>query len=105
MSPRRSRKRRAKPEAKRRPEVRRPEVISRKVRRLFFYTIPEAGRMVRLKRSQSYRAVELGQMPAERHGKFLLVPKEPWDREAKRLMQGQAENRPEAEQLDQQSVA
>jgi hypothetical protein len=101
MSPRRSRKRRA----KRRPEVRRPEVISRAVRKRFFYTIPEAGRMVRLKRSQSYRAVELGQMPAERHGKFLLVPKEPWDAKAKRLMQGRAENRPEAEQLDQPSVA
>jgi hypothetical protein len=66
----------------------RSEVISRTVRRRFYYSIEDAGALVGLGRSQSYRAAELGQIPTERAGKFLLVPKKPWDREVKRLMRG-----------------
>ena len=69
----------------------RVESISRKVRRRFYYSVPEAGRKIGLKRSQSYRKAELGQIPAERDGKFLLVPREPWDREVKRLLRGSAQ--------------
>ena len=68
----------------------RVESISRKVRRRFFYSVPQAGRKVGLKRSQSYRKAELGQIPTERVGKFLLVPRKPWDREVKRLLRGNA---------------
>jgi hypothetical protein len=66
----------------------RVENISRKIRRRFYYSVPEAGRKIGLGRSQSYRAAELGQIPAERDGKFLLVPRRPWDREVKRLLRG-----------------
>jgi hypothetical protein len=66
----------------------RVETISRKVRRRFYYSVPEAGRKIGLGRSQSYRAAELGQIPAERDGKFLLVPRKPWNREVKRLLRG-----------------
>jgi hypothetical protein len=66
----------------------RAETISRKIRRRFYYSVPHAGRMIGLGRSQSYRAVELGRIPAERDGKFLLVPRKPWDREVKRLLRG-----------------
>jgi hypothetical protein len=69
----------------------RVESISRKVRRRFFYSVPEAGRKIGLRRSQSYRAAELGQIPTEREGKFLLVPRKPWDREVKRLLRGDAQ--------------
>ena len=68
----------------------RVESISRKVRQRFYYSVPEAGRKIGLGRSQSYRAAELGQIPAERDGKFLLVPRKPWDREVKRLLRGDA---------------
>jgi hypothetical protein len=66
----------------------RPEVISRAIRKKFFYKVEAAGMRVGLSRAQSYRAVELGQIPAERHGKFLLVPRRRWDAEVKRLMRG-----------------
>jgi hypothetical protein len=69
----------------------RVESISRKVRRRFYYSVPQAGRKIGLGRSQSYRAAELGQIPAERDGKFLLVPRKPWDREVKRLLRGDAQ--------------
>jgi hypothetical protein len=68
----------------------RVEAISRKVRQRFYYSVPDAGRKIGLKRSQSYLAAEQGQIPTERDGKFLLVPRKPWDREVKRLLRGQA---------------
>ena len=64
----------------------RSEVISRTVRNRFYYTVPAAGAQVGLGRSQSYRASELGQIPTERVGKFLLVPRKPWDQEVRRLL-------------------
>jgi hypothetical protein len=69
-----------------RMRARRPEIISREVRKRFYYSIPEAGRLVGLGRTQSYRAADLGQIPTEKHGKFLLVPRGVWDREVRRLL-------------------
>jgi hypothetical protein len=66
----------------------RAETISRKVRQRFFYKVEEAGALIGLGRSQSYRAAELGQIPIERAGKLLLVPRQAWDRKVKRLMGG-----------------
>ena len=71
----------------------RPEAISRVVRWRFYYSVPQAGAMVGLTRSMSYLAVEQGQIPAERLGKFLLVPRKPWDREVRRLLRGRAKAR------------
>jgi hypothetical protein len=68
----------------------RVESISRKVRRRFYYSVPEAGRKVGLARSQSYLAAAAGQIPTERDGKFLLVPRKPWDREVRRLLRRNA---------------
>jgi hypothetical protein len=68
----------------------RTESISREVRRRFYYTVPDAGRKVGLKRSQSYLAAEQGQIPTLRDGKFLLVPRKIWDREVKRLLRRRA---------------
>ncbi len=66
----------------------RTETISRKVRERFYYSVEQAGALVGLGRSASYRAAELGQMPIERAGKFLLVPRQAWDRKVKHLLRG-----------------
>lgn len=66
----------------------RAEVISRAIRDKFFYTVEAAGSRIGLSRAQAYRAVALKQIPAERHGKFLLVPRKRWDAEVKRLLRG-----------------
>jgi hypothetical protein len=71
------------------------EVLSSVLRRRFYYTVPDAGRRIGLGRTQSYRAAERGDIPAQREGKFLLVPKEIWDRAVKRLL-GTAKPRPRA---------
>jgi hypothetical protein len=64
------------------------ESISRYVRRGAYYTVPEAGAKVWLKRTQSYEAAKAGAIPTEQKGKFLLVPKQLWDRRVKRLQRG-----------------
>jgi hypothetical protein len=66
-------------------------MISEKIRKKFFYTVPAAGKRVGLKRTQSYRAAELGQIPTKRDGKYLLVPRKPWDRQVKQILRGQFE--------------
>ena len=60
--------------------------LSRKVRDKFYYSIPAAGAQVGLKRTQSYEAAEEGVIPTERYGKLLLVPKQHWDKQVKRLL-------------------
>jgi hypothetical protein len=72
------------------------ESISRKVRQRFYYSIPVAGRMIGLGRSQSYRAAEQGQIPTKRKGKFLLVPRKSWDRTVRRLLGGATQTAREA---------
>jgi len=44
--------------------------------------------LVGMGRSQSYRAAAAGLMPVERSGKFMLVPRQRWDRKVKRLLTG-----------------
>jgi hypothetical protein len=68
----------------------RPETLGRKVRERFFYSIADAGKLVGLKRTQSYRAARLGQIPTEREGKLLLVPRQLWNRKVKRLLGAKA---------------
>lgn len=66
--------------------MRRLDSISRKVRQRFYYSVPVAGAKIELSRSQSYQAAEDGLIPTVRRGKFLLVPRKPWDRTVKRLL-------------------
>ena len=66
--------------------MRKLESISRRVRERFFYSVPVAGAQIELGRSESYRAAEDGLIPTVRKGKFLLVPRKPWDRTVKRLL-------------------
>jgi hypothetical protein len=61
------------------------ETMSRKIRHRSYYSVPDAGRKVGMGRSQSYRAAAAGLMPLERAGKFLLVPRQRWDRKVKQL--------------------
>jgi hypothetical protein len=70
-------------------QLSRLQAISRKVRGRFYYSVPDAGSQIGLKRTQSYDAAELGLIPTERHGeKLLRVPKRPWDKRVRRLLQG-----------------
>jgi hypothetical protein len=64
----------------------RVESLSRHVRRARYYLVPEAGAKVKLGRSQSYEAARAGAIPTEQHGKFLLVPRQLWDRRVKQLL-------------------
>jgi hypothetical protein len=64
----------------------RPEVRSAMLRKRNFYSVPDAGRMIDLGRTQSYEAAREGAIPAQRQGKFLLVPKGAWDRKVKRWL-------------------
>ncbi|MGY2982661.1 hypothetical protein [Bradyrhizobium sp. USDA 4508] len=62
---------------------------ARSIRDELGYTVEEAGRMIGLGRSASYRAAELGLIPAHRLGiKLLIVPKKPWDAVVRRLRRG-----------------
>src|SRR5262245_30244790 len=71
----------------------RTTTISRKVRSRFYYTVPVAGAKVGLGRSQSYREAGLGNIPIERKGKLLLVPRREWDRQVKGLLRGRIRGR------------
>jgi len=70
------------------PKMRTEVLISRKVRRRYYYSVPDAGAKVGLGRSESYEAVKAGRIPFERAGRLLLVPRAVWDRRVKRLLQG-----------------
>jgi hypothetical protein len=63
--------------------------LSPKMRKAAYYTVEAAGRMepIGWSRTESYRAVERGDIPAKRHGKFLLVPRGIWDAKLQRLRQ------------------
>jgi hypothetical protein len=64
----------------------RSAITSATLRHLHYYTVPTAGGMVGMGRTQSYDAARAGQIPTERDGKFLLVPRRPWDRQVRRLL-------------------
>jgi hypothetical protein len=61
--------------AKARPSKRR----KRNRRGPFAYTVPQAGAMIGLSRNGSYLAAATGDIPTERAGRLLYVPKAVWD--------------------------
>lgn len=62
--------------------------LPRNLRRRFFYTIPVAGAQVGYSRAESYRAAQRGDIPVEKDGWLSLVPRQKWDRIAKRMLRG-----------------
>lgn len=60
-----------------------------KLRHKFYYTVEQAGRMDPLfwSKTESHRGVRRGDIPAERDGRFWIVPKQPWDTKLKKLRQ------------------
>jgi hypothetical protein len=62
--------------------------LSRRLRKRHYYKVPEAGAQVFLSKASSYRAAERGDIPTERDGKFLLVPRKRWDRLRKQILRG-----------------
>jgi hypothetical protein len=63
--------------------------LSPKMRARMFYTVEKAGAMEPLgwSRTESYRGVARGDIPTERDGRFLLVPRGLWDAKLRRLRQ------------------
>jgi excisionase family DNA binding protein len=47
--------------------------------------VEEAGAQLGLSRAGSYRAVQRGDIPTERDGRFLRVPRKRWNRIRKRI--------------------
>jgi hypothetical protein len=62
--------------------------LSRKFRKRHYYTVPEAGAQVAFSRAESYRAAERGDIPIEKDGRLLLVPRKRWDRIRKQILRG-----------------
>jgi hypothetical protein len=58
-----------------------------KMRRRAYYTVEKAGAMEPLgwSRTESYRGVARGDIPVEKDGRFLLVPRGIWDAKIKQL--------------------
>jgi len=56
------------------------------LRRRLFYSVPAAGRKLGWGRSESYRAVERGDIPVKKCGKLILVPRGQWDAIVKHLL-------------------
>jgi hypothetical protein len=69
---------------------RRHMLLSPAVRKRLFYSVPAAGQKLGWGRSESYRAVERGDIPVEKFGpKLLLVPREQWDAIVRHLLKGE----------------
>jgi hypothetical protein len=62
-----------------------PMRLSRKLRARLYYSVEVAGAQVLWSRSEAYRAVERGDIPVERDGKFYRVPRAKWDPIVRRL--------------------
>jgi len=62
--------------------------LSRKLRRKYFYTVEQAGKQVFYSRPEAYRAVWRNEIPVERDGRLLLVPRAKWDRIRKQILNG-----------------
>jgi hypothetical protein len=62
--------------------------LSPKFRRRFFYSVEDAGARIGWSRSEAYRAVKRGDIPAEKMegSNVLVVPKKDWDRRVKKLL-------------------
>jgi hypothetical protein len=59
--------------------------IGRKFRLLDYYKVEEAGAQIGLSRAGAYRAASNGDIPTVRQGRFLYVPRRPWDRKRRRM--------------------
>jgi hypothetical protein len=62
--------------------------LSRKLRKRYYYSVPRAGAQVGYSRAESYRAAERGDIPTEKEGRLLLVPRKRWDLIRKRILGG-----------------
>jgi hypothetical protein len=63
-------------------------VISPRVRKGLYYSVPHAGAQVGWGRSQAYAAAATGAIPVKREGKLLLVPRKIWDRRVRQMLRG-----------------
>jgi hypothetical protein len=52
----------------------------RRFSRLDSYAVDEAGAQIGLSRAGSYRAAQRGDLPTEKDGRFLRVPRRRWNR-------------------------
>ncbi|WP_141686844.1 hypothetical protein [Bradyrhizobium sp. LMTR 3] len=59
--------------------------LPQELRERHYYSVDIAGAQIGWSRAGSYRAAERGDIPVERDGRFLLVPKRKWDRIVKRI--------------------
>lgn len=55
-----------------------------------YYTVDAAGAQIGWSRASSFRRAHAGDIPIERDGRFLLVPKRKWDRIVRRIKRGGA---------------
>ncbi|MGV7215038.1 hypothetical protein [Bradyrhizobium sp. UFLA05-112] len=62
--------------------------LSRKLRKLHYYSVPAAGALIGWSRSESYRAAERNDIPTEEDGSFLWVPKRMWDQRVAQFLRG-----------------
>jgi excisionase family DNA binding protein len=62
--------------------------LSRKLRRKYFYTVEQAGKQVGYSRAEAYRAVWRHEIPTERDGRLLLVPRAIWDHMREQILRG-----------------
>jgi hypothetical protein len=51
------------------------------------YSVEDAGGMVGWGRSESYRRADAGFIPTRWYGRFRLVPRRPWDRKVRELLE------------------
>lgn len=59
--------------------------LPRDLRRRKYYQVEHAGAQLGWSRAEAYRRATAGDIPTERDGKFLLVPKQKWDRIVRRV--------------------
>jgi hypothetical protein len=79
--------------------------LSRKLRKRHYYMVPAAGAQVGYSRAESYRAAERGDIPTEKDGRLLLVPRKRWDRIRKQLLRGPLPPTPQRSASANQSTA
>jgi hypothetical protein len=64
--------------------------LPRNLRLRHYYPVENAGAQLGYSRAEAYRRAKAGDIPVERDGKFLLVPRRKWDRIVSRLLRGAA---------------
>jgi hypothetical protein len=58
----------------------------RRFRKLNSYAVEEAGAQIGLSRAGSYRAAQRGDIPTDKDGRFLRVPRRRWNRIRNRIL-------------------